>query len=41
MLAHHRRLGPYGVFTALAVAFSTLAVVAAIVFRRGGWKKKV
>jgi putative MATE family efflux protein len=31
-------LGPHGVFVAIAVAFSTLAVVSAVVFRRGTWK---
>ncbi len=30
--------GPSGVFIAMAVAFSTLAVLSAIVFRRGTWK---
>lgn len=33
-------LGPRGVFVAIMVAFSTLAVVSAIVFRRGRWKLK-
>lgn len=33
-------LGPRGVFIALAVAHSTLAVVSAILFRRGAWKQK-
>jgi Na+-driven multidrug efflux pump len=33
-------LGPRGVFVAITVAFSTLAVVSAIVFRRGRWKLK-
>jgi putative MATE family efflux protein len=32
--------GPRGVFIALAVSYSTLAVVSAIVFRRGKWKEK-
>jgi putative MATE family efflux protein len=31
-------LGPRGVFVALTVAYSTLAVVSAILFRRGRWK---
>ena len=31
-------LGPAGVFTAIAVAFSTFALVALLVFRRGAWK---
>jgi putative MATE family efflux protein len=34
-------LGPQGAFWAVAVAFSTLAVVSAIVFRRGRWKGSV
>jgi putative MATE family efflux protein len=33
-------LGPRGVFVAITVAFSTLAVVSAIVFRQGRWKRK-
>jgi putative MATE family efflux protein len=33
-------MGPRGVFFAITVAFSTLAVVSAIVFRRGRWKLK-
>jgi putative MATE family efflux protein len=32
--------GPRGVFLAITIAFSTLAVVSAIVFRRGKWKTK-
>ncbi|MGH9915877.1 MAG: MATE family efflux transporter, partial [Pyrinomonadaceae bacterium] len=39
-LSHHTGLGPYGAFLALAIAFSTLALVGAIVFRRGRWKVK-
>jgi Na+-driven multidrug efflux pump len=34
-------LGPRGVFIAITVAFSTLAVVSGLVFRRGRWKRKV
>ena len=34
-------MGPEGVFVAITIAFSTLAVVSAIVFRRGRWKKRV
>ena len=34
-------MGPRGVFFAITIAFSTLAVVSAIVFRRGRWKKRV
>ncbi len=33
-------LGAHGVFIALTVAYSTLAVVSAVLFRRGGWKSK-
>ena len=35
------RLGPQGVFLAVTIAFSTLAVVSALVFRRGRWKTRV
>jgi MATE family, multidrug efflux pump len=41
VLAHHAGLGPYGVFWAAAIAFSTLAFVSAWVFTRGKWKRKV
>ena len=33
-------LGPRGVFLAIMIAFSTLAIVSALVFRRGNWKAK-
>lgn len=33
--------GPPGVFTAIAVAFSTYAVAAGVLFRRGRWKRAV
>jgi putative MATE family efflux protein len=33
-------LGALGVFVAIAIAFSTLAVVSAIIFRRGAWKTR-
>jgi putative MATE family efflux protein len=33
-------LGPRGVYWAVMVAFSTLAVVSAVIFRRGRWKAK-
>jgi putative MATE family efflux protein len=33
-------LGPHGVFIALTAAYSSLAVVSAILFRRGAWKEK-
>jgi putative MATE family efflux protein len=34
-------MGPEGVFTAITIAFSTLAIVSAAVFRRGRWKARV
>jgi Na+-driven multidrug efflux pump len=34
-------MGPRGVFIAITIAFSTLAVVSAVVFRRGRWKTRV
>jgi putative MATE family efflux protein len=33
--------GPRGVFLAITIAFSTLAIVSALFFRRGKWKTKV
>jgi MATE family, multidrug efflux pump len=33
-------LGARGVFIALTVAYSTLAVVSAVLFRRGRWKQQ-
>jgi MATE family, multidrug efflux pump len=41
VLSHYTGLGAYGVFWAATIAFSTLAVVSAIVFTRGKWKAKV
>jgi putative MATE family efflux protein len=38
LLAEPLGFGPQGVFTAATVAFCTLAVVSALLFRRGGWK---
>ncbi len=40
LLSQQMGLGPRGVFLAITVAFSTLAVVSAIVFRRGRWKTR-
>ncbi|HKR11558.1 MAG TPA: MATE family efflux transporter [Pyrinomonadaceae bacterium] len=34
-------MGPRGVFIAMTVAFSSLAVVSAALFRRGRWKRKL
>ena len=33
-------LGPRGVFLAVMIAFSTLAVVSGVIFRRGRWKTR-
>ena len=41
LLAYHFGMGPSGVFWAITIAFSLLAVVAALLFRRGKWKTKV
>ena len=41
LLAKPLGWGPTGVFAAIAIAFSTLALVSAVVFRRGKWKGKV
>jgi putative MATE family efflux protein len=40
LLAHLIGLGAHGVVVAVAVAFSTLAVVSVVMFRRGHWKTK-
>ncbi len=40
LLAVRGGLGPRGVFLAIAIAFSTLAVVGGVLFRRGKWKEK-
>jgi len=34
-------LGPDGVFAAIAIAFSTLALASSLIFRRGRWKTRV
>lgn len=40
ILAHWAGWGPTGVFVAMTVAFSMLAVLSGVMFRRGGWKDK-
>jgi len=40
VLAVRAGFGPRGVFVAIATAFSTLAVVGAVLFRRGKWRGK-
>ena len=41
MLAKLLGYGPMGVFWAMTIAFSTLAVVSAVLFRRGTWKTRM
>jgi putative MATE family efflux protein len=41
VLSYYFNLGPNGVFWAITVAFSVLAIVSAILFKRGKWKEKV
>jgi Na+-driven multidrug efflux pump len=40
ILAYHFGWGPSGVFAAITIAFSTYAVVSAVMFKRGRWKLK-
>ncbi|HEY2807007.1 MAG TPA: MATE family efflux transporter, partial [Gemmatimonadales bacterium] len=39
-LARTLGMGPDGVFIAIAVAFSTMAIASAVLFKRGNWKAK-
>jgi putative MATE family efflux protein len=41
VLAHTMGFGPTGAFWAITIAFSSLAVVSGVIFRRGKWKAKV
>ncbi|HEX6913481.1 MAG TPA: MATE family efflux transporter [Longimicrobium sp.] len=41
VLAHTLGMGPAGAFWAITIAFSSLAVVSGVIFRRGKWKAKV
>lgn len=41
LLAYKFEMGPDGVFWAITIAFSLLAVASAVLFRRGKWKLKV
>ena len=38
-LAHYLELGPTGVFLAITLAESLLAVIGVMMFRRGGWRQ--
>lgn len=40
VLANHYGMGPQGIFWAITLAFSMMAVAAALLFKRGGWKLK-
>lgn len=40
VLANYYDLGPHGIFWAITIAFSMLAVVSALMFKRGKWKLK-
>lgn len=40
LLSHVLDVGPFGVFLSMTLAFSSLAVVSGLVFRRGRWKLK-
>jgi len=40
-LARVRGFGPFGVFLSITVAYSTLALVSTLLFRRGRWKLRV
>ena len=40
-LAHPLGMGPVGAFWAVTVAFSSLSLVSAVMFKRGKWKKAV
>jgi Na+-driven multidrug efflux pump len=41
VLSHTIGMGPNGVFLAAVIAWSTLAVLAAAVFRMGRWKRVI
>ncbi|MGI9056518.1 MAG: MATE family efflux transporter [Pyrinomonadaceae bacterium] len=41
VLAYHFGFGANGVFWAITIAFSVLAIVSALLFKRGKWKTKV
>ena len=38
-LAFPMGLGPEGIFMAIAIAYTTIAIFSAVLFKRGGWKK--
>jgi putative MATE family efflux protein len=40
LLAYHFSLGPAGVFAAIPIAETAIAIIGVLLFRRGGWKQK-
>ncbi|MDX6710342.1 MAG: hypothetical protein QOH96_1358, partial [Blastocatellia bacterium] len=40
VLAIHFGMGPSGVFWAITIAFSSLAVISAVLFKRGRWRTR-
>ncbi|HEV8150286.1 MAG TPA: MATE family efflux transporter, partial [Gemmatimonadales bacterium] len=40
LLSQYTGLGPLGAFYAITIAFSTLALLSAVIFRRGRWKTR-
>jgi Na+-driven multidrug efflux pump len=38
-LSSRASLGARGVFMALTIAYSTLAIISAVIFKRGAWKR--
>ena len=41
ILAYHFEMGPAGVFWAITIAFSLLAIASGLLFKRGKWKSKM
>ena len=41
VLAYHFDMGPHGVFWAITIAFSLLAVLSGLLFKIGYWKRKM
>ena len=41
LLSRRTGLGSNGAFLAVTIAFSTLALVSAIIFRKGSWKTRI
>lgn len=41
VLSYHFGMGPHGVFWAITIAFSLLAIVSGLLFKQGYWKRKM